>query len=61
MKKKLNFIQNMDNLNRESERKKQILTSATKIIGEKGFQNATIAEIAKEAGIGDAKIGRAHV
>ena len=56
MKKKLNFIQNMDNLNRESERKKQILTSATKIIGEKGFQNATIAEIAKEAGIGDATI-----
>jgi TetR/AcrR family transcriptional regulator, fatty acid metabolism regulator protein len=56
MKKKLNFIQNVDNLNRESERKKQILTSATKIIGEKGFQNATIAEIAKEAGIGDATI-----
>lgn len=56
MKKKLNLIQNMDNLNRESERKKQILTSATKIIGEKGFQNATIAEIAKEAGIGDATI-----
>lgn len=54
--KKLNLIQNMDNLNRESERKKQILTSATKIIGEKGFQNATIAEIAKEAGIGDATI-----
>ena len=32
------------------------MTSATKIIGEKGFQNATIAEIAKEAGIGDATI-----
>jgi TetR/AcrR family fatty acid metabolism transcriptional regulator len=56
MKKKPNLIQNMENLNREAERKKKILTSATKIIGEKGFQNATIAEIAKEAGIGDATI-----
>ena len=56
MKKKPNLIQNIDNLNRESERKKQILTSATKIIGEKGFQNATVAEIAKDAGIGDATI-----
>src|SRR4030043_2141475 len=56
MKKKSNSIQNQDNLSRESERKKQILTSATKIIGEKGFQNATIAGIAKDAGIGDATI-----
>jgi TetR/AcrR family fatty acid metabolism transcriptional regulator len=56
MKKKPNLIQNMENSNREAERKKRILTSATKIIGEKGFQNATIAEIAKEAGIGDATI-----
>jgi TetR/AcrR family fatty acid metabolism transcriptional regulator len=56
MKKKPNLILNMDNLNREGERKKKILASATKIIGEKGFQNATIAEIAKEAGIGDATI-----
>jgi len=56
MKKRPNLIQNMENLNREVERKKKILTSATKIIGEKGFQNATIAEIAKEAGIGDATI-----
>ena len=56
MKKKPNLIQNLDNLNRESERKKKILTSATKIIGEKGFQNATVAEIAKDAGIGDATI-----
>jgi TetR/AcrR family fatty acid metabolism transcriptional regulator len=56
MKKKANSIQNMENSDREAERKKRILTSATKIIGEKGFQNATIAEIAKEAGIGDATI-----
>ena len=56
MRKKPNLIQNMENLNREGDRKKKILTSATKIIGEKGFQNATIAEIAKEAGIGDATI-----
>lgn len=56
MKKKPNLIQNPENSNREAERKKKILTSATKIIGEKGFQNATIAEIAKEAGIGDATI-----
>jgi TetR/AcrR family transcriptional regulator, fatty acid metabolism regulator protein len=55
MKIKPNLIQNT-NLNREAERKKKIMTSATKIIGEKGFQNATIAEIAKEAGIGDATI-----
>ncbi len=56
MKKKPNLIQNTENSHRETERKKRILTSATKIIGEKGFQNATIAEIAKEAGIGDATI-----
>jgi TetR/AcrR family fatty acid metabolism transcriptional regulator len=56
MKRKPNLIQNMNSLNREAERKKGILTSAIKIIGEKGFQNATIAEIAKDAGIGDATI-----
>jgi len=56
MKKKPNPIQNTENLTREAERKKKILTSAMKIIGQKGFQNATIAEIAKEAGIGDATI-----
>ncbi len=56
MKKGPNLIQNAENSNREAERKKRILTSATKIIGVKGFQNATIAEIAKEAGIGDATI-----
>jgi len=56
VKKRPNLIQNTENSHREAERKKKILTSATKIIGEKGFQNATIAEIAKEAGIGDATI-----
>ena len=56
MKKKPNSIQNIDNISRESERKGQILNSAIKIFGEKGFQNATIAEIAKDAGVGDATI-----
>jgi len=56
MKKKSNSIQNQNNMSRESERKEQILNSAIKIFGEKGFQNATIAEIAKDAGIGDATI-----
>lgn len=56
MKKKPKFIQNNVNENQESEKKKKILTSAIKIIGDKGYQNATIAEIAKDAGIGDATI-----
>jgi TetR/AcrR family fatty acid metabolism transcriptional regulator len=56
MKKKANSIQNLNNIAREAERKGQILNSAIKIFGEKGFQNATIAEIAKDAGIGDATI-----
>jgi TetR/AcrR family fatty acid metabolism transcriptional regulator len=56
MKKKSNSIQNQNNVSRESERKGQILNSAIKIFGEKGLQNATIAEIAKDAGIGDATI-----
>ena len=56
MKKKAGFIQNQSNVARESERKKQILNSAIKIIGEKGFQNATISEIAKDCNIGDATI-----
>ncbi len=43
-------------MSREPDRRTQILNSAIKIFGEKGFQNATIAEIAKEAGIGDATI-----
>jgi len=42
--------------NRESERKNQILTSAIKVFGERGFQNATISEIAKNAQMGDATI-----
>ncbi len=56
MKKKPNSVQNFNNKGRESEKKRKILASAIKIFGEKGFQNATIAEIAKEAGIGDATI-----
>jgi TetR/AcrR family fatty acid metabolism transcriptional regulator len=56
MKKKPNTIQYVDNINREPERKSKILNSAIKIFGEKGFQNATIAEIAKDAGVGDATI-----
>lgn len=56
MKKKSNSIQTQDNIGRESERKRQILVSAIKVFGDKGFQNATIAEIARDAGIGDATI-----
>jgi len=56
LKKKPKFIQNNINENQESEKKKKILISAIKIIGDKGYQNATIAEIAKDAGIGDATI-----
>jgi len=56
MKRKSNSIKNVDNISRESGRKQRILNSAIKIFGEKGFQNATIAEIAKDAGIGDATI-----
>jgi TetR/AcrR family transcriptional regulator, fatty acid metabolism regulator protein len=56
MKKKANSIINSDNISRESGRKERILKSAINIFGEKGFQNATIAEIAKDAGIGDATI-----
>lgn len=56
MKKKSNSIQTQDNIDRESERKRRILVSAIKVFGDKGFQNATIAEIARDAGIGDATI-----
>jgi TetR/AcrR family transcriptional regulator, fatty acid metabolism regulator protein len=56
MKLKPNTIRNLLSTSRESERKKQILTSAIKVIGERGFQNATISEIAKNAQMGDATI-----
>lgn len=56
MKKKVNSIKNVDNKSRESQKKAQILSSAIKIFGKKGFQNATIAEIAKDANVGDATI-----
>lgn len=56
MKKLPNLVQISSKINRESEKKRRILNSAIKIFGEKGFQNATISEIAKDAGIGDATI-----
>ena len=56
MKIKPNFIKKLNNSSKEPERRTQILASAIRIFGEKGFQNATIAEIAKDAGIGDATI-----
>src|SRR4030067_1739416 len=56
MKRKTNSIKKLDNVNRESGKKQRILNSAINIFGEKGYQNATIAEIAKDAGIGDATI-----
>jgi len=56
MKKDLNSAKKAISVRRESERKKQILNSAIKVFGKKGFQNATIAEIAKDAGVGDATI-----
>ncbi len=39
-----------------STKKKQIMETAVEVFGEKGFQNATISEIAKKAGVGDATI-----
>jgi TetR/AcrR family fatty acid metabolism transcriptional regulator len=57
MKKKPDTIRNDNHSSvRESEKRRRIITSAIKIFGEKGFQNATIAEIARDAGIGDATI-----
>jgi TetR/AcrR family transcriptional regulator, fatty acid metabolism regulator protein len=56
-RKKPNSIQHPSpDVNRENERRTQILSSAIKIFGEKGFQNATISEIADDARIGDATI-----
>ena len=37
-------------------RRNQILDAATKVFAEKGFQRATIKEVAKEAGIADGTI-----
>ena len=57
LKSKPNSIRNIPTTtSRESERKRQILSSAIKVIGERGFQNATISEIAKNAQMGDATI-----
>ena len=56
MKSNPNEIRNVPGLSRESARKRQILTSAIKVFGERGFQNATISEIAGNAQMGDATI-----
>lgn len=56
MKKRPNNTQNLISGSSEIDKKKQILKSSIKIFGEKGYQNATISEIAKEVGIGDATI-----
>lgn len=37
-------------------KKKKIMETAVEVFGVKGFQNATISEIAKKAGVGDATI-----
>jgi len=41
---------------RQEERKKQILTAAVRIFAQKGFYQATVAEIAREAGVSEATI-----
>lgn len=56
MRKNSKVTRETNNVNRELERKKRILTSAIKTFGERGFQDATISEIAKDAGVGDATI-----
>jgi TetR/AcrR family fatty acid metabolism transcriptional regulator len=56
MRKQPKITQRVNNINPESDRRKRVLTSALKVFGEKGFKNATISEIAKEAGVGDATI-----
>jgi len=57
MKKKPDTIRTNNHAGvRESEKRRRITASAIKIIGEKGFQNATIAEIARGAGVGDATL-----
>ncbi len=38
------------------ERRKQILTAAAQVFGEKGFERATIADIAKKAGVAEGSI-----
>ena len=48
--------QEMANLTKMATRKTQILKTAERIFGEKGFQETTISEIAKEAKISEASI-----
>jgi TetR/AcrR family fatty acid metabolism transcriptional regulator len=56
MRRQPKITQKVNNMHLESDRRKRVLTSAIKVFGEKGFKNATISEIAKEAGVGDATI-----
>ena len=37
-------------------RREQILKSAEKVFSEKGFQNSTISDVAKETGVSDTTI-----
>jgi TetR/AcrR family fatty acid metabolism transcriptional regulator len=46
----------MTNLTKKEARKNKILRSAERVFGQKGFQDATISEIAKEAKISEASI-----
>jgi TetR/AcrR family fatty acid metabolism transcriptional regulator len=46
----------MSNRVNKSDRKKYIMDAALRIFSEKGFQNATISEISKAAGVSDATV-----
>jgi len=46
----------MEDKSRPKTRKERIMDAALRIFAEKGFQNATITEISKEAGVSEATI-----
>lgn len=46
----------MSKINPKAERRERIIESALKIFAEKGFQDATISEISKAAGVSDATV-----
>ncbi len=46
----------MTKINPKAERRERIIESALKIFAEKGFQDATISEISKAAGVSDATV-----
>ena len=48
-------------LNKTDIRKKNILDTATKVFAQRGFQESTITEIAKEAKVSEASIDRKSV